>query len=94
MVELTHMQQLELEKAGLDMEDRLHRQHSTHMLIMIPPTKESSMHWKWIWIFFSIEIHYMKPIFLGSSLASPKEVEMISTFWPHHYLNFEKVGDK
>ena len=31
MVELTHMQQLELEKAGLDMEDRLHRQHSTYV---------------------------------------------------------------
>ena len=29
MVELTHMQQLELEKAGL--EDRLHRQHSTYV---------------------------------------------------------------
>ena len=31
MVELTHMPQLELEKAGLDMEDRLHRQHSTYV---------------------------------------------------------------
>ena len=56
MVELTHMQQLELEKAGL--EDCLHRQH---MLIMIPPTKEGWMHWKWIWNFFTNDNPNLKP---------------------------------